>query len=298
MPDDAKRKILLFTSISLLLATLLDVSALAFKMLESQILALAWGIARMWSVTLSAIIVLTMSKESVIASLKRTLVIGKKQLIYYLLAPLVVYLALGVYVALAVPTGSFDFNAYINVVYEALRRQLPTMPVETVRSLAVTAAYLEISVNAYIAALTINAFAAIGEELGWRGYLYQQLGNTPTLKNTLIIGTIWGLWHAPAILLLGYNYQANRLPGVLLFTLLCISLTYPLLLLRSHSGSLLPAASLHGAFNALWPLTLIATTLPADKREILLGLGVLGILSWTLFDIILHLTFKLNSRAR
>ena len=241
----------------------------------------------MWSVALSAVVSLKLHGGDFSSFFKRTLGFSRRAFVYYLLAPLIVYLALVIYIAIAIPTGHFDFNQYLNTSYNVLKSVFPTVPKETLRSMVVTSAYLEVTVETYIAALTLNALAALSKELGWRGYLYQQLGFLPTLKNTVTIGTVWGLWHAPAILLLGYNYSVNRLAGVALFTLLCITLTYPLLLITKRANSILPAISMQGAFNALWPLTLIASSLPVEQRETLLGLGILGILSWTLTDLIL-----------
>lgn len=53
---------------------------------------------------------------------------------------------------------------------------------------------------------------AIGEELGWRGYLQKEWGTTNSLFSFLMIGIIWGWWHLPGILL-GHNYPDYRLLG-------------------------------------------------------------------------------------
>jgi membrane protease YdiL (CAAX protease family) len=47
----------------------------------------------------------------------------------------------------------------------------------------------------------INVIPAIGEELGWRGWLLPKrmpLGTVPAL---VLSGIIWGIWHAPLVLL-------------------------------------------------------------------------------------------------
>ena len=58
----------------------------------------------------------------------------------------------------------------------------------------------------------INLFFAIGEEIGWRGFLYPALRQRmSTLPACLLVGAIWGLWHTP-INLMGHNYGTSY-PG-------------------------------------------------------------------------------------
>ena len=59
----------------------------------------------------------------------------------------------------------------------------------------------------------INLFFAIGEEIGWRGFLYPALRQRmSTLPACLLVGAIWGLWHTP-INLMGHNYGTSY-PGL------------------------------------------------------------------------------------
>lgn len=98
------------------------------------------------------------------------------------------------------------------------------------------------------------------------------------------------MWHASATLLLGFNYRFIRVVGgLVLFPILTTLLTYPHLVLVKASESVLPAASIHGALNALWGLTLVASRLPPEGREAYLGLGVLGVTAWVLLDALLYL---------
>jgi len=99
------------------------------------------------------------------------------------------------------------------------------------------------------AAATINAALAFGEELGWRGFLVPALRQYGTWPTLLISGVIWGLWHAPVILL-GYNFGRTDLTGVLLMTAGCVAWGVLLGWLRLRSASLWPAVFAHGAMNA------------------------------------------------
>ncbi len=96
----------------------------------------------------------------------------------------------------------------------------------------------------------LNLIPALGEELGWRGWLLPKLLRLGTVPALLISGVIWGLWHAPLILL-GYNYVDA--PGWLALTMMtgmCVLVGAVFAWLRIRSESVWPAALAHGAFNA------------------------------------------------
>ena len=102
----------------------------------------------------------------------------------------------------------------------------------------------------------INAIPALGEELGWRGWLLPKLMPLGTVPALLLSGIIWGLWHAPLVLLvllvlLGYNYPG--VPGwlgLLMMVGLGILMGAIFGWLRLRSASVRPAALAHGSFNA------------------------------------------------
>ncbi len=96
----------------------------------------------------------------------------------------------------------------------------------------------------------INAIPAFGEEYGWRGYLLTEFLRYGLLKAILATGVIWGVWHAPLILM-GYNYPHHPdIVGVLFFTVWCVLWGVLLAWLRIKSGSVFPATLCHGAINA------------------------------------------------
>jgi hypothetical protein len=281
-----------FIVIAYLLALLIDIvfyvgsPPLTVPEATTRVVLLLWGFVRMWSIVLAVVICLTVHREGIVAWFRGVVRFSRSTLVLYFLSPLLVYVALGLYILIAMSLNLFDFNAYVNLLANAIRNATPTLPEPDVKKLAWTSAVVQIP-YAYIAAVTINALFALGEELGWRGYLYKALGFKPSLKNAIAIGAAWGLWHASAIVLLGFNYSYNRVVGVALFTFLCIALTYPHLAVTSAANSVLPAASLHGAVNALWGLTLLTSTLPPQQKELVLGLGLLGIATWSIASALL-----------
>lgn len=94
-----------------------------------------------------------------------------------------------------------------------------------------------------------GAIPALGEELGWRGLLLpalRPLGPWPAL---ILTGTIWGVWHAP-IILLGFEYDRPSPVGVVYMVVLSVLVGALIGWLRMRSTSIWPCALAHGAFNA------------------------------------------------
>lgn len=104
-----------------------------------------------------------------------------------------------------------------------------------------------------------NAIAGFGEEAGWRGYLWSVLRPLGFWKASLLVGLIWGLWHAPLIIA-GHNYGSDYYgfpwTGVLMMTAFCIGLSPIMGFLRDRTGSSIPAAIFHGTINSMSGISL------------------------------------------
>ena len=107
----------------------------------------------------------------------------------------------------------------------------------------------------------LNMFVALGEEIGWRGFLYPQLKEKfGRKKGWLLGGAIWGAWHWPLIWLIGYEYGAATgneagylgfpIVGMLLFCVITVGLGILHDYLYEKSESIWVPAIFHGAFNA------------------------------------------------
>jgi membrane protease YdiL (CAAX protease family) len=97
----------------------------------------------------------------------------------------------------------------------------------------------------------INTVPALGEEIGWRGWLLPRLIERYGAGVAVVAsGVIWGLWHAPLVLL-GYNYP-DASPLVALATMVgfCTVAGAVLAWLRIRSGNVWAPALAHGAINA------------------------------------------------
>jgi len=291
------RDLAVFAALSFALAALVDAWFLHARgscadPLTLSLLALAWGLLRMYTPTAGALLALKVSGKSIAGELKSYLGLGRRALACYVLAPLLAYLAVGVYALLGLALGLVDLGKPVRMTLEQLARLGLEVPEGSVRLLLLAQLPL-----AYAAAVTVNALAALGEELGWRGYMFRRLGSRPDPKSTLAIGVTWGLWHATAIGLLGHNYPVLRWAGVPLFTAFCVLLTALMLPLVERAGSVLPAASLHGAVNALWGLTVAVTKLEGVAGEAAGGLGALGLASLAAAWLALKAALKVGGKG-
>ncbi len=269
------RRIKTFIALSIGLGALVDLTFYQLGLTEDAMMWLVWGLARMYTPTIASVAV---AGPRIV---KKYIRLDMGVLKHYLLSPLIAYAALAVYMAITVPLGVTD-----------LSRLGALLPVK----LDPLALILLILLNSYIAAITINAVFALGEEIGWRGFLQDSLeeaGISPA-RAVLVAGILWGIWHAPAILILGYNYPDNRQAGVLVFTALTVSMSPPHWISRAASSSILPASSLHGSVNAIWGITVAAGKIPREFG----GLGPPAVVSWAIISIILYSVFRrVRSRA-
>jgi hypothetical protein len=114
-------------------------------------------------------------------------------------------------------------------------------------------------VQGLIAACTINGLFALGEELGWRGYMLHYLEGISFFKVTLFTGAVWGIWHFPLILL-GHNYPQHPIAGVAMMTVFCILLAPMITYISLKAKSVIAAAIFHGSLNAFagFPLLYLA----------------------------------------
>ncbi len=132
----------------------------------------------------------------------------------------------------------------------------------------------------FIFAMALFAGAALNaviltftEELGWRGYLHHLWRGAGFWRCSLNTGAIWGVWHAPAILLYGLNYPNNADIGVFLFVFYCVLLAPILTFFRDRGRSVIAAGIAHGTFNALGGLTIGSLSAPAFPWNGIVGIG-------------------------
>ena len=150
--------------------------------------------------------------------------------------------------------------------------------------------YILISVISSVTyAPLINMIVALGEEIGWRGFLYPQLeARFGRKKGWILGGVIWGAWHWPLIWLIGYEYGAAAgnptgyagfpATGMLVFSVFTAGFGILHAWIYEKSGSIWLPSLLHGAFNAAaaLPLSLCLTNTGSAR---LLGPAPNGVIS-------------------
>jgi membrane protease YdiL (CAAX protease family) len=130
---------------------------------------------------------------------------------------------------------------------EQAQRQLAALPIHL---------FWIVLLQGLLTGITINAVFGFGEELGWRGFLQLEFAPLGFWKSSVLIGLIWGVWHAPLIIQ-GYNYPQHPVVGVFMMTAWTILLTPIFSYVRLKARSVIAAAIIHGSLNASGGLPLM-----------------------------------------
>ncbi|WP_319467957.1 type II CAAX prenyl endopeptidase Rce1 family protein [uncultured Pseudodesulfovibrio sp.] len=139
----------------------------------------------------------------------------------------------------------------------------------------------------------INFVFGLGEELGWRGFLLPRLMPLGKIPAYLVLGILWGLWHAPLIWA-GFNYPGHPVAGIAMMCVLSTAFGLFINEMTLHYRSSLLAAFIHGAVNAqgygIW-----AWLFPGTAPLLGGGTGIIAAAIWLATGI---LTICILSRFR
>ncbi|MFH8249699.1 lysostaphin resistance A-like protein [Microbacterium sp. B2969] len=166
------------------------------------------------------------------------------------------------------------FSAFADQLTSAVPEETPLPPV----GLLVALQLLMLPLGA-----VFNSVLAFGEEVGWRGWLQTALLPLGTWPSLLITGAVWGLWHAP-IILLGYNFGRADATGLLFMMGGCLAWGVLLGWLRLRSASLWPAVLTHGSLNAAAGVVLLLAA--SGQAPDLALVGPLGIVAWGVLAVV------------
>lgn len=161
------------------------------------------------------------------------------------------------------------------------------------------AAVIGVVLVSSLVGLVTTAVPALGEEIGWRGFLWQRLKPLGFTGAVTVGGVIWSLWHLP-IVLIGHNYPGMPRPFAIgMFLVACVSMNFLFGAITERSaGNPLPAAVAHSTLNSLLGvcLSLAATreTAAAINWYLDLPTGLAGIV---LFTVAGYLVMPKGARA-
>jgi membrane protease YdiL (CAAX protease family) len=94
---------------------------------------------------------------------------------------------------------------------------------------------------------------ALGEELGWRGFLFPELQRMTSFTTaSLICGVVWVLYHLPLILFSDYHSTAPIVFQVVMFSISAIAQTFLHNWFRARSGSVWPTVVLHASHDVFF----------------------------------------------
>ncbi len=190
--------------------------------------------------------------------------------------------ALPVYiVAWAAIRGSFAFSDFASPLASAFG--FPDWP-------RATALFLAIPCYAILGVISSTA-RALGEEIGWRGFLLPRLvQQTGFTWGCLLSGCIWAVWHYPGLLFADYNAGTRPAFALTCFTLMVIADSYIMGWMRLKSGSLWTAAVMHASHNLFIQAIFDRMTAPVGKTlyvttefgvGLVLTVGACALYFWT-----------------
>ncbi|WP_144763325.1 CPBP family intramembrane glutamic endopeptidase [Curtobacterium sp. 9128] len=182
-------------------------------------------------------------------------------------------------VAVAVLAGWFPvdfvhFSGFHDVLVASGLRELP-MPIGVLVA-------LQLAQIPFLSAF--NAFVTIGEEIGWRGFLVPALQRYGTGVALLGSGVVWGVWHAP-IILLGYDFGRTDWLGVVFMVVACVLLGVVLGWLRIRTGSVWPAVFAHAGVNGAVGVGAVLVTSGVDVVDV--ARSPLGFGGWIVLALVI-----------
>ncbi|WP_413601429.1 CPBP family intramembrane glutamic endopeptidase [Curtobacterium sp. Curtsp57] len=185
------------------------------------------------------------------------------------------------------PIDLAGFSGYRDVLAAAGLRELP-MPIGLLVA-------LQLAQVPFVS--VFNAFATVGEEIGWRGFLVPALERYGTWFALVGSGVVWGVWHAP-IILLGYNFGRTDWLGVVFMVVACVLLGMVLGWLRLRTGSVWPAVFAHAGVNGAAGVGAVLVASGVDVSDVARSpLGYGGWIVLALVVIVLVVTGAIRRRG-
>lgn len=245
--------IFLFLIIAFLPAWILFLLPVLVRLIGVEDTSLAaligWSLA-MWMPGLGAILATRKEGKRVNKTLGLNKLGKKRVYLWAWLVPILAAAGSGV-ITWLFGWGKFDSS------FELIQNAMEALPETANISLSLLLA-IQIGASLTLAPL-FNTLFALGEELGWRGFLLPKLLPLGQVPAMIISGVIWGFWHTPAILQ-GHNYPGYGILGVGMMIVFTVLLGIFFSWLYFKTGSSWAPALAHGTVNAVAGLPLLFLT--------------------------------------
>jgi membrane protease YdiL (CAAX protease family) len=135
-----------------------------------------------------------------------------------------------------------------------------------------------------VAIVVLASIEAIGEELGWRGFLLPRLADLGRVRAGLLSGLLWAVWHAPLIYIAAAYHGGAGPLYMVSFTTTIVAMGFIANELRMASGSSWPAVVFHGAHNGI---LFQFGVLTVNSTGLLAGIGEeSGVVPMTLYALV------------
>jgi membrane protease YdiL (CAAX protease family) len=110
----------------------------------------------------------------------------------------------------------------------------------------------DITAASLIAIVIILMISVLGEEIGWRGFALPRLQDCRTaLTSSVILGTIWTLWHIPFWMILGELETFGWTYWLMSWAFITAGSIYITWFMNNTGNSLLMAILFHWCYNIL-----------------------------------------------
>lgn len=254
-----------------------------------------FGVFYMFIPTITVLIVRKLVwREEIRHDLMISLKLNVWLIVSWLLIPVMVFATVGINILFPGAAYSPEMTGF----FERLGSQMTAEQMEQMREsmdkLPMGVLWLTLS-QGMVAGITINAVAAFGEELGWRGFLLKAFRHMNFVRASVLIGIIWGIWHAPMILM-GHNYPEHPHLGVLMMTVFCVLFSPFLMYVTIKSRSVISAAIMHGTLNGVAGISIM---LVEGGNDLVKGFtGLAGFATMSVFLLLLFVYDMYISKNR
>lgn len=121
-----------------------------------------------------------------------------------------------------------------------------------------------------LSVLGLGFIGALGEEVGWRGFLLPKMISGGIKNPYLVSGLVWASWHLPLIAVGGFYQADNALLMALIYGVGIVAMSYVFSELRVRSGSVWVAAIVHAAHNFFFQfmVPVLLLTVPGSRSDL------------------------------